>query len=124
MLGEPRPVAEERDKDGAVAQKHIAWRFSSLGGTDPGRLQRNVELRNKPQGGLGLLDHGDLQTHGHWRSPHPIRRGVGHADHKANFTAAGLLADGAGARSGDSRSGFSLFRCYFGRRQHRLRFCW
>jgi hypothetical protein len=119
-----------------------------LGGTDPGRLQRNVELRNKPQGGLGLLDHGDLQTYGHWRShrdfehqrrgghaqivqlsrtgkeeadsakrrsPHPIRRGIGHVDQKANFTAACLLADGAGARSGDSRSGFSRSRCYVGR---------
>jgi hypothetical protein len=36
---------------------------------------------------------------------HPVRRGMRRADYRANLTAAGLLADGAGARSGDCAPG-------------------
>ena len=41
---------------------------------------------------------------------------------RGNLTAAALLADGAGARSGDARSGVSLFCCDAGSRLRRLRF--
>ncbi len=54
----------------------------ALGGIDPGDFSENVQLRIDPQGGLGLHDHGDLQTDGHWRSHRDFelhRRG-GHAD--------------------------------------------
>ena len=37
MLGKPRPVAEERDKDGALAQStSLAISGITLSGTDPG----------------------------------------------------------------------------------------
>ncbi len=48
---------------------------------------------------------------------HPVRRGMRRADYRANFTAAGLLADGAGARRGFALR-VLIFGRYAGRRLH------
>jgi hypothetical protein len=70
MSGKPRPVAEERDEDGAL---DMSLRIDSI--TLSGRS-------------------------------------LGPTITTQDFTAAGLLADGAGARSGDSRSRFSFAGSY------------
>jgi hypothetical protein len=86
MLGMLRPVAEESDNDETLAQStSLAISGITLSGTDPGRLPANVHLRKEPQGGLGLHDHGDVQTGGHsWahRDFEHQRRG-GHVDRAA-----------------------------------------
>jgi hypothetical protein len=64
-VGKAPPCAEQRDAGGHSASRSRS--AVSRGRHGPGRLQQNVQLRIKPQGGLGLHNHGQKSARGKFR---------------------------------------------------------
>jgi hypothetical protein len=63
-VGKARPGSLTSATRTGTRPEHIAA-ISGIARHGPGRLQRNVESRNEPHGGLGLHDHAEFQTNRH-----------------------------------------------------------